>query len=342
MVTALRPLGPADIPAHAALLAAVQAGDGTPEHRSEDDLREEYEHPAVELGADIVGAFEGEELVGFFGVLPRSTEGNPLKVHLEGAVRPDHRGRGVGTTLVAAMLARADAVHAEREPTNSARFTLGGLTSDTAQGSLLTAAGLRGERWSFTMRTPLADLDLDAPRPLPDGFRLPTYTTAYEDALREAHNEAFLDHPDFTPWTPAMWQQWVVGSRSFRPDLSLVLVHADDPGRVVAYVQNDVSEAYFAATGRREGHVARGRHPARTARPRGGRSAAARVAPALPLRRLRRGLPGGRRREPDRRARGLRAGGVRGRAPLDHVRGRARSAHTGMTRSASQCATPSG
>lgn len=256
-MTTLRPLEYADIPAHAALLAAVQAGDGTPEHRSEEDLREEYDSPGVELGADIVGAFDGADLVGFAGVLARSTEGNPLRVHLEGAVRPDRRGEGIGTTLVAAMLARADAVHAEREPTNSARYTLGGLTSDTPQQSLLTAAGLRPERWSFTMRTPLPGLDLDSPARVPDGYRLLTYTAAYEDALREAHNEAFLDHPDFTPWTAALWRQWIVGSRGFRPALSLVLTADDDPGRVVAYVQTDESDAYFAATGRREGHIAR-------------------------------------------------------------------------------------
>ncbi|MHA3702212.1 hypothetical protein ACXR2U_08490 [Jatrophihabitans sp. YIM 134969] len=34
---------------------------------------------------------------------------------------------------------------------------------------------------------------------------------------------------DFTPWDPVMWEQWVTGSRTFRPELSVLLVRDDDP-----------------------------------------------------------------------------------------------------------------
>ena len=248
-----------DIPAHADLLAAAEAVDATGEHYSEADLAEEYDNPDIELGRDVVGAFDDDgELVGYFAVYPRAAEGQPLKVHLEGTVRPSHRGRGLGTELVAAMLARADAVHAEREPANSARYVLLGPTSNVAQESVVTAAGLHPERWTFSMRAQLAELDLDGPPPpLPDGCTVHTYSPAFDEPLRAAHNEAFLDHPDFTPWNEVMWAQWVSGSRNFRPELSLVVVRDDDPGRVVAYVQNNEFDAYFAATGRREAHVAR-------------------------------------------------------------------------------------
>lgn len=256
MVT-LRPLRHDDIPAHAALLAAAEAVDDTGEHYNEADLVEEYDNPDVELGLDIVGAFDGDELVGYFSVYPRVAAGSHLKAHLEGTVRPDRRGEGIGGRLVTAMLARAAEVHAAH-PELPAHLAVTGLTTNAVQEDLFTRSGLLPHRWNSTMRAQLAALDLDtAGPPLPAGHTLLTYTPELDRAMREAHNEAFLDHPDFTPWTAVMWAQWVSGSRNFRPALSLVVVVDAEPDRVVAYVQNNEFDAYFAATGRREAYVAK-------------------------------------------------------------------------------------
>jgi mycothiol synthase len=252
----LRPLTLADVPTHAALLAAAEQVDRTNEHYGEDDLVEEYENPDIELGKDIVGAFDGDALVGYFAVYPRLVDDAPLKVHLEGTVHPDHRGRGVGTQLVSAMLIRADAVHAERAPDRPARLALSAPTANTAQEQLLSEAGLVPLRWNFGMRAQLADLDVTVP-PLPDGLTLVTYSPELDTAMRAAHNEVFLDHPEFTPWSPTAWKQWVSESRNFRASLSVLLVADDDPSRVVGYVQTNEFDAYAAATGRREAFIAK-------------------------------------------------------------------------------------
>ena len=73
--------------------------------------------------------------------------------------------------------------------------------------------------------------------------------------MKEAHNTAFLDHPNFTPWTDTMWKQWVTDSRSFRPGLSYLVVDPAQDDRIVAYVQTNEYDAYFTATGRREAYV---------------------------------------------------------------------------------------
>ncbi len=52
-----------------------------------------------------------------------------------------------------------------------------------------------------------------------------------------------------------MWKQWVTESRSFRPELSFVVVEPAAPERVVAYVQSAEFDAHFEATGRREAYV---------------------------------------------------------------------------------------
>jgi mycothiol synthase len=249
----LEPLGHDDIPALARLLAAAEAVDRTSEHYNEADLVEEFANPDIEVGKDIVGAFDGGVLAGYFLVYPRATDGTHHKFHVEGTVDPSRRGEGIGTLLVEAMIARADEVHRERHPDLPARIGLSGVSTNTAQAELLESHGLLPERWSFTMRATLGAVD--APPELPEGLELRRYDDSLAEALHAAHNEAFLDHPNFTPWTEVMWKQWVTESRSFRPELSFVVVEPAAPERVVAYVQSAEFDAHFAATGRREAYV---------------------------------------------------------------------------------------
>jgi hypothetical protein len=68
-----------------------------------------------------------------------------------------------------------------------------------AWADLMASVGMRGEPWTFQMRTPLEAIP--PARPLPAGYRLRGYDASMSDALRQAHNAAFLDHPKFTPWS---------------------------------------------------------------------------------------------------------------------------------------------
>lgn len=252
----LRALTTDDIPAWNRLLAAMEAVDRTGEHYNEADLAEELANPEIDPARDVVGAFLGDGLVGYFCVYPRSTAGEVHKIAMEGGVHPDLRGRGIGTVLATAMRRRALEAHAELHPGRKAFLTLTGPTSNQAQAELMAEIGLRPTRWNFTMRADLSQ-DLEPPDPVPEGLVLDRYDDSVATAMFEAHNTAFVDHPNFTPWSESMWQQWVTGSRSFRPDLSFVVVEKDRPDVVVAYVQTSEYDAYFEQTGRREAFVAK-------------------------------------------------------------------------------------
>ncbi|CAN5262488.1 GNAT family N-acetyltransferase [soil metagenome] len=255
----LRALSTDDIPELARHLAAVEVADDTGEHYSEADLVEEFANPDIEVGKDIVGAFEGDQIVGYFAIYPRSTDGVLQKVHLEGSVRPDRRGEGLGTQLVEAMLARAEEVHAEKHPDLPAQLSLTGLSHNIAQRDLLASVGMVAQRWNFVMRIRLGLVPPSAEPPvkLAGELELQRFEESFSAAMLEAHNQAFLDHPNFTPWTEVMWKQWVTGSRNYRPELSFVVVDPSEPERVVAYLQTNEFDAYFEATGRREAYVAK-------------------------------------------------------------------------------------
>jgi mycothiol synthase len=249
----LRGLARADIPAWNGLLADIERVEGSGEHYSEEDLHEEMDNPDIELGKDLVGAFDDGRMVGYFCVYPRAADGEVHKVHLEGSVHPDRRGEGIGTLLAEAMMTRADAVHAERHPALPVRYAVSGMSDNHEQASLMASIGLHPDRWNFVMRAHL--VDVADPDPMPDGLRVLQYDAGHATLMHETHNEVFLDHPNFTPWTDVMWKQWVTGSRNFRPGLSFVVIDPQVPDRLVAYVQTNEYDAYRDATGRREAYV---------------------------------------------------------------------------------------
>ena len=249
----LRPLTRTDVPAWAGLLADVEKVEHTGEHVSVVDLEEEMANPEVEVGKDFVGAFDGADLVGYCSVLPRGEAEGTYKVQVQGSVLPGRRGQGIGTRLVSEMLARGTAAAAERRPDLPARLTAAGLSDNAEQEGLLTAHGMRGERWTCVMRTALTDLA--DPRPLPAGYEFRSYDESLGSAVLEAHNLAFGGHhPNFTPWTETKWKQWVTGSHTFRPAMSAVVVPSGSE-QVVGYVTTHEFEGYQQATGRREAYV---------------------------------------------------------------------------------------
>ncbi|MEP7089496.1 MAG: GNAT family N-acetyltransferase [Nocardioidaceae bacterium] len=247
----LRLLGPDDVPAWLGLLADAEAVDRTGEHTAEGELREEMTDPRLE----VVGAYDGRGLVGYGRLLPLGESEGHFGVQLDGATHPAWRGGGLGVLLATWLTARARAVHAAGGP------GLPGRASTTApdglpwQADVLSAVGMVPARRGLVMRRRLA-LPVAA-SPLPAGYRAAAYDDTMADALRRAHNEAFLgDHPGFTPWSEDVWAQWVIGSRAFRPALTRVVTPVGSD-TIVAYVVTEETDGHRAATGRREAHVAR-------------------------------------------------------------------------------------
>lgn len=253
MGVTLRALTGAHVAEWNRLLADVERVDHTGDHYNEADLVEEMANPDIELGRDLVGAFDGDAMVGYFCVYPRSVGDWSHKIYLEGSVHPERRGEGIGTLLAEAMMTRAVEAHHERNPDAPALYLLGGPSTNTEQAALMAGIGLEPDRWNFVMRADLTEVA--EPTPMPAGLVLKRYDASTAPLVRETHNTVFLDHPNFTPWTEVMWRQWVTESRNFRPDLSFVVVDPEVPDRLVAYVQTNEFDAFFQATGRREAYV---------------------------------------------------------------------------------------
>ncbi|MFD3837557.1 GNAT family N-acetyltransferase [Streptomyces sp. NPDC058642] len=248
-----RPLTLDNAPALAGLFAAVEAADGTDEHYDAEDLAEELGDPRLELTQDSVGVWSHGELIGYAKAtgLPDATDVH--QVHVEGAVRPDARGQGVGADLVQWQVARAAQLHRERFPDLPGEAHIPIHAPNTAKRDLYESAGFQARRWFFDMRRPLEVEQIPVTAPA-GGLRVVPFTAAHDEATRSAHNEAFRDHWGHTPTSADQWRHGTTGARSFRPDMSFLALDGDE---VAGYLISHEYDAETAMTGIRECWIAR-------------------------------------------------------------------------------------
>lgn len=257
MEISLQPLTLQHTAAWARLLAAAERVDETGEHYSAEDLAEEFTDPTRDCDRDFVGAWAGEQLVGFASVMARDTlePGVPPahRIYLEGTTHPDHRGRGIGTELLAWAVRRGREAHDALFAGTPALLQCTGPVGNSAQVRLLEGSGFVAQRWMFGMERGL-DQPV-APCSVPRGLTVHAYQSSWAEAVRSAHNDAFADHWGFTPWSPTLWRQWVSETRAFRPGISRVLVEDGQADDVVGYLVGYEYDADMAATGFREAYV---------------------------------------------------------------------------------------
>jgi mycothiol synthase len=244
-----RPLQADDVAAVAALLAAAEQVDDTGEYPDADDLAEWWTGWRADPIRDGLAVCDASGLVVAYAIAfaPPSFR-ETYRVYLEGSVRPDHRGKGVGRGLFDWLLDRGTAIHGERRPHDPGALVVNVAATLPSLEALVRRAGLTAERWFRYMERSLTDLPVVRPVP---GVELAPFTWSRDDEVRRAHNLAFTEHHGSSERDPESWAALFTGRRAFRPDLSVLAL---EDGVVTGYVLAYVYEAGSAATGVRETH----------------------------------------------------------------------------------------
>jgi mycothiol synthase len=246
-----RPLLVSDAEHVADLLNADTAADDGEENYSTEDAAEELDDPNVDLARGSIAAFDGDLLVGYLTVMVRPLATTEHRVWVDGAVRPTHRGRGVGGRLLREGIELARAAHERVHP--NLKLIIDVERADTVEGAraLYTSLGFQPVRYFQFMRHPLGGAIRDVPLP---GGMLPEGWSPDNDAeFHLVRDESFRDHWGFTPVTAETWQARY-RNRNMRPELSFLVRDAESKAPA-AMVLTFSWDADTEATGIRDAHL---------------------------------------------------------------------------------------
>ena len=186
--------GEPDLPAIVRVMNDAAAADGVDEVWPEAGIRSWFAHPTQHFDAArdvVVGELDGEVVATGRLEWVDTRDGRYREYRHFSSVAPSHRGRGIGTAMLAEMesLGRARAAeHASDRPRVLMSFAPAGRP---AQG-FLEANGYEVARWFFDMLRPTLDA-IDSP-PIPDGLELRPVRPEQHETIWRANREAFRDH----------------------------------------------------------------------------------------------------------------------------------------------------
>ncbi|WP_245612571.1 GNAT family N-acetyltransferase [Actinotalea ferrariae] len=213
-----RPLVVADAPALHRLLGVIEEADASLSRTSAAAARELLTGDWKDLAADtLAGVDAGGELRAYAIVEVRPGDQRTVRAFLRGGIHPAWRGRGVGPALLRWMEGRGRQMLAASGKDVPGRLAVYVDEDQRDQRRLYAAAGFSPIRWYTQMRRPLAAPVLDAT--VPAGLQVVPWSEDLDDAVRLAHNEAFLDHWGTEPQTPETWRGHQSG---FAPSWSFV------------------------------------------------------------------------------------------------------------------------
>ena len=209
------------------VLLADQRADGVQPTLDASFVRQVWSRPDFELAAD---AWVVTDAAGAIVAYGQASLEEPGVVGSWGVVHPEHRRRGIGSSLFDRIEGRAALLLAGA---SAPRFRHSISGADTAAAAMAGARGLRLIRHFWHMQIDLAG-PVD-PGPAPDGIEIDGIEPAHD--LRAVHAiiaAAFVDDPGDHPEPFDRWLEEHASSPSYDPTLWLLARDRGRPDRALA------------------------------------------------------------------------------------------------------------
>ncbi len=165
----------------------------------------------------------------------------PVRVHETICfLRPEWRRKGIGRSMLAALIGRAEAMQAELPPVARAEIEAYGEDGDGSHERMVRRFGFEPIRYGFQMLRPTLDDQPDAP--MPDGLEIRDVQEEHLRPIWEAADEAFRDGNGYRPGTEDDYQVFV--DDPMQSDRSLWRVAWDGDqvaGQVRGYINADAN-----------------------------------------------------------------------------------------------------
>jgi mycothiol synthase len=237
--------GPVDLPAIVKVTNAEHEADRLPWRATVEELLAEYGHPSDQFdpARDVTLAELDGEVAAFTDVNWVDTTDGLREYRISGAVHPDWRRRGIGTSLLQQNEASARTLAATYGTNRPKVLGLYCGEQQAGRQAIAERAGYAPVRWFFEMTRSLDDMP---PVPdLPDGIELRAATADQMRQIFTADVEAFQDHWGGFESSEESFQRWL-DSPSLDPSLLLIAWAGDE---VAAGVVNGIYAAENEALG---------------------------------------------------------------------------------------------
>lgn len=215
-----RPITPEDVDAITALIAVVELHDDGVAEIDRDDVAVMFERAGWDPSENTVLVFEEASPIAWAEVHTGRAEAD---------VRPDRRGEGIGSGLMAWTEERARTLGCP---------DVGQTVTDANRGAaeLFAARGYEPGWTSWILEIEFGDEPPAVPR-VPEGVSLRSYEAGRDErAVHRLTDDAFCEWPGREPVPFEEWAGFVIRHRAFSPELSCLTFDGDElVGVLLAY-----------------------------------------------------------------------------------------------------------
>jgi mycothiol synthase len=223
-----RPLVRADAPTIHALLTQIGLWNGIAGVDAVADYDAIFDDPAADPAHNSLGLFDEAGALQALDWLthdPDTVDSVRLDVWID--VHPDHSASNRADFLLSWQEARAHQIADALPPDRRVWLNAPTDWSQADRVRRYEAAGYTARHSEQFMQR-----NLRQPIPahaLPNGIRLEPWTPDRDDLMRRAFNAAFGDKPGARTVAPENWRRYYTGISAFCPDLSVIILHGQDP-----------------------------------------------------------------------------------------------------------------
>ena len=245
----LRPIEEADFDAVLALRRRSQSFDQLPEIMTMEELRVELDGAQTDLATDTRLASIDSDVAGYVQTFYLPSEVRLERCYLFGQVDPEHRGKGVGRTLLRWAMERAGEQLRSSGSALPKYLRVDQYDFVESAHRLFARMGFAPVRYYVQLLRPLTDLPS---LPHLDGIRIAPWPVDRSEEIRQVKNSAFTDHWGSTPTSPALWEQ-MTAAESTRLEWSFVALNYQD--QIVGYALNERYVADDELLGRQDAWI---------------------------------------------------------------------------------------